>query len=190
MLVFAHKKEAQAFLGNNGFAEKIFLMDNVYKNNSGYLLITGQGLENASQKLKAFLIDKYAEIKRVINMGTAGRINDQVKTDNIYAIHKVFAPEISQTAFQSSSRNSKIGCVSVKQPISSQVLKNLDASVCLVDMELWSIASVVNAYGIPFDAYKIVSDNAKDTADKQVIIKRAHFFSTKLWEFYREICRK
>ncbi|MCB0284750.1 MAG: hypothetical protein H6627_08410 [Calditrichae bacterium] len=185
LLVFAHKKEALAFLNNNGFADKIFQMKGIYQNKQGFLLITGQGLENASHKIESFLKNN-SGIKRIINMGTAGCLSSKIKTDEIYSVRKVLAPEISSIQFQSASSDSKFDCVSVKQPISSHVLKKLEPSVALVDMELWSIAHIADTYKIPFFSYKIVSDVASEQVDREKIIKKAQFYSKKLWDYYRK----
>lgn len=186
LLVFAHKKEAGIFLDRLNLKKIPFKLNGLYGSEKVLLLITGQGLHNAAVKSSALLALYADTIERIINLGTAGGIDQRVQENSVYSIRSVYIKNFfSGRFFSSGSTNSKIDCLSLFEPISSAAEIPETENIGIVDMELWSIASVSGLFGIPFLSYKVVSDYVLGNTVKETIIEKADFFSKKLWDYYQ-----
>lgn len=172
LLVFAHSDEAEAF-ASEGIPH----------------LITEVGKINASLALShAILTAEPGALERVVVLGTAGAVSDEVRLDTVYQIEAVVqhdfslpSPSISLGGDAIADRTAVIatGDVFVQDDAQRAALAVLGAT--LVDMETYAYASVCARLGVPLQVFKAPSDFADssttmDEWDGAVVSKSRQLF--------------
>lgn len=190
LLVFAHRKEAESFFENYDFKKIDFVFDNLFESQDFYLLISGEGLQNTTEKLATVLSSMGTNISLVCNLGVVGALNTKLKKMDIIEIRTVYAKPFEEVEFKSFSTNSKssIDCISTNSRIFSKESKEKLAFYAdVVDRELWAIGSVSNLFKKEFSSIKIISDEVNDENFCQTIIDESRAYSDKLFKYFIEV---
>lgn len=101
LLVFAHRGEAQAFFNQWDFAPVEFYFNGLFKTKNYYLLITGEGLKDASEKTVAVIANFKEELDEVINIGIAGSLNPKLKIGDTAWVRSSYAQNAERCEFKS-----------------------------------------------------------------------------------------
>lgn len=188
LLVFAHRGEAQAFLKGRNFREVDFAFNGVFQSEKELLLLCGEGLDAAEERLSTLLGAFGKDISLVLNFGIAGSLSDSLTPGEIYPIRAAYRePEAAQALpdFRSADPNALIDCISAQRRVLTLAYaKRLAPFAPIVDRELWAIASLCADYNLPFLAYKLISDRAGVDTSALDFKRRARQFSEQLFDFY------
>ncbi len=198
LLTFAHRGEAKAFLQEYKHTAQ---EDNFYELQTGfeglkvYLLITGEGFEEAMSSL-SYILGRSPEIKRVINYGVCGLLRKELalKINDLVAIKSVYADsyqnkQMTFKSFQLSSHADKyFDLVSTHERIlDPKKADHLDNFAPLVDRELWSLAYTCQKRNVELESYKIISDYADGEICQQVK-EEAEIWSDLLLRHFFQLC--
>lgn len=190
LLTFAHRKEAEAFIDHLHFKPIDFHFDGLYKNKSDLLLITGEGTQNASEKVTATISFFKKEIKEIINIGIAGSLTAKIKKNEIVNIRTAYAHHANRLEFKSftsNSMNTKFDCMTVfERALTLDHRKSLALLADIIDRELWAIASAAHLFKLNFEAIKYISDDLNDEGFCQLVIKESELISNKLLDYYQQ----
>jgi hypothetical protein len=189
LLTFAHRGEAKAFLREFPFKPVSFPFEGLYLNEKKLLLITGEGVQAASEKLSAVL-GAYPQIEKVLNFGVCGTLEEKFNEGEIYPIRTCYMEKNSTMEFKSFSSQGKNGvdCVSAHQRVlDGGYAKYLSYFAPLVDREVWAIGSVSSLFKKPFHSYKYVSDNADGEEICQVVSSKADEISESLLNYFLKL---
>lgn len=184
LLVFAHRGEAQAFLGEKT-TQKEFFFDGLFQHEKGALiLICGEGLNNAREKTAAVL-GAHPHLKEVINLGVAASLRGQYEKDTLHHIRTAYA-EGEFKSFTSSDSSARIDVISSHtRVLSSEKRDQLDNFAPLAERELWAIAGVCALFNLPWRAIKLISDHPGEDLEICVQVKEsAPLWSEKLLKAY------
>lgn len=188
LLTFAHRKEAEAFIDHLQFKPIEFHFDGLYKNKSDLLLITGEGSQNASEKVTATISYFKNEIKKVINIGIAGSLTSKIKKNEIVEIRTSYAHHANRLEFKSftsDSSSTTYDCMTVfERALTLEHRKNLSLLADIIDRELWANASAAQLFKLPFQSIKYISDDLNDEGFCQLVIKESELISQRLLEYY------
>ena len=194
IITFAHPAEAQIFLKRKHTQKVDFFFPGFYRDDSEFLLLTGEGIQMTTIRLSAVCTYYGNKIKRIINFGIAGSLSDALQPNQIYGINRVHHELIGHKgfpSFQCMETHSKIDCITALERVTSDTyVKRISGHAQLVDRELWGIGSVAEAFNIPFKSYKLISDIAGDTTDTAEIVNRADEYSLHLFDFYKNLSLK
>lgn len=189
LLTFAHRGEAKAFLREFPFKPVNFAFEGLYLNERKLLLITGEGIQAASEKLSAVL-GAYSDIEKIFNFGVCGALEGKFNEGQIYPIRTCYMEKNSSMEFKSFSTQEKNGvdCVSAHQRVLDVGYgKYLSYFAPLVDREVWAIGSVSSLFKKPFYSYKYVSDNADGEEICQVVSSKAEEISEALLNYFLKL---
>ncbi len=163
LLTFAHRGEAVAFLASSNFSPVDFYFDGLLKSNDCYLLITGEGPQNASEKTITVLANFNQEISEVYNLGVAGSLTTKLKKYDLTWVRTAYAhhaEKLEFKSFSSPSTRAEFDCltafVRVVDPNEKQKF-SLIASI--IDRELWAVASAAHLFKKNFYSLKVISDD-------------------------------
>lgn len=187
LLVFAHRGEAQAFIQKLSFNPVEFPFNGLFKNQTDYLLICGEGLHNAGEKTTAVLSALYPGVSAVINIGVAGSLTPKLDKGAHAWIRTAYAQKADRIEFKSytSTGYDAVDCISAAERVTTFAMKkSLSAFADLVDRELWAIASAAHLFKKEFLALKLVSDNLLDPVQCEVIKADAPKLSAQLLKLY------
>jgi hypothetical protein len=183
---FAHKGESQVFLKKGHYLHCPFAFDGLYRNEDSFLLIHGEGLQNTTQKLSAFLGSFIDEITVVLNYGICGSfIPEKYTVGEILPIRTCYA----EGEFKSfSTPQGSVDIISSRERVLDKgKAKNLAPFAPLVDREAWAVGSVCDLFGLPFYSFKLVSDYAQDKSHCDRILGDAENISKKLFDHYSKL---
>ena len=93
LIIVAHKREGQSFINNLKLEKEEQFPSFTYSNKETVLLICGQGIQNAQNRLSLFLKLNERNICRVVNFGIAGRLDDSLKLNKVYPITITTLPD-------------------------------------------------------------------------------------------------
>jgi len=187
LLTFAHHGEAQHFLNCDNFQPIEFLFDNLFKNKTNYLLLTGEGLEATHKRLEVVLSSFRGKISEVINLGIAGALTDDIELESVHHVNRV-KKEDENKCYQIQDKKSGLDCISALNRVQDVNYKNkLSAEAQIVDRELWAIADICSRYNLPISSIKLISDYAGKTTDTKSIILKAKEFSKILYNSYKDL---
>lgn len=191
LLVFAHRGEAQVFLKKLHLKSMPFHFDGLYQSDDAYLLITGEGLQNASERLSAVLATLRENVLRVVNLGIAGGLESDMDLENIFSIRTVYRSENAEMQFKtftSSDDSASMDIISASQRIlRRESAEKLKPFANIVDREAWACASTADLFKVPFYCYKLLSDLPEEGTVCLDIRAQAERYSNLLYEFYQSI---
>ena len=193
LLVFAHRGEAQAFFNEWNFLPIDFHFNGLFKNNKYFLLITGEGPKEASEKTVATLSCFKNEITEIINIGIAGSLGPQLKVGDTAWVRSSYAQNAERCEFKSftSKFHTGIDCITAYSRITNQIdRKMLSAFADIVDREFWAIASAAHLFKIDALALKLISDDIESVDMCQLIKDEAPTLSKKLFTTYLQFEEK
>ena len=187
LLIFAHRGEAQAFFNEWELLPVSFFFTGLFKNKDHYLLITGEGPKEASEKTVAVLAAFKSEISEVINIGIAGSLNSKLRVGDCVWIRSSYAQNAKACEFKSYTTNNhnNIDCITAYSRITtSEDKKFLSSFADIVDRELWAIASASHLFKIELSALKLISDESDSVDICQLVKDEAPALSKKLFNEY------
>lgn len=185
ILIFAHRGEAQAFFSQWDLHPVSFYFSGLFKNSDYFVLITGEGPKEASEKAVAVLSSFKNEISSVVNIGIAGSLSPKVKVGDLAWVRSSYAQNAERCEFKSytTKHHTSTDCITAYSRVTTlEEKKTLSHFADLVDRELWSIASAAHLFKMDFLSLKLVSDES-DTADFcQLVKEEAPILSKKLFD--------
>ena len=183
LLIFAHRGEAQSFFNEWEFTPVEFIFTGLFKSHQYYLLITGEGPKDASEKTVAVLSSFKDSITKVINVGIAGSLSPKLKVGDLVWVRSSYAQNAERCEFKSftTKNHTSIDCITAYSRITTAIeRKNLSAFADIVDRELWSIASAAHLFRIDVLSLKLISDDINSTDMCQLVKDEAPVLSKKL----------
>jgi adenosylhomocysteine nucleosidase len=170
LITMAHPGEAQGVIEEFKLKR---LSPDLYLSDEMVLLITGEGPFEAATKT-AMIISKY-KIQEIINLGFAGSLSTELKVGEVYPVRTVYLLQQLKPGFKTFQSFEKgVDCLTsferILDPEKAQQLKGLGH---LVDREAWGVATAAKTAGLPFKAFKIVSDNAGTLDACELVKERA-----------------
>ncbi len=187
LLVFAHRGEAQVFLNYGRFCKTNGNIKRLYENGQKLLLITGEGVALAAERLNEVCLVFQNQIDNVINYGIAAGLCSVCQKDHIYRIRTVHVEATDDEKFpsvRSADLNAEFDCITAKKRVlTPEYGQKLTAKAPIVDRELWGYATVCKTYGLPFYAYKLISDCIGEQVFLENIKNKATAYSRQLFEF-------
>lgn len=191
LLVFAYRGEAQEFIESLRLAPRNHPFLKSFENEDFFLLITGEGVQNATRNLSLFLAQEYSQVESVLNFGLVGGLEDI--ENQIYPIRTVYRRNSIDMEFKSFTLN-EIGkdCITSDLRVTKKD-KNLGLQnfASLVDRELWGLAEVSHFFKLTLKSYKLISDFPfKDSEDSieacQRILNNSKKFSEQLFSYFEK----
>lgn len=189
LLIFAHRGEAQAFFNQWEFQPVEFHFTGLFKAKNYYLLITGEGPKDASEKTVAVLAELKDELDAIINIGIAGSLNPKLHVGSLAWVRSSYAQNAERCEFKSytTSRHDNLDCITAYSRVTSlEEKKMLGSFADLVDRELWSIMSAAHLFGLPAFALKLISDEADSENFCKLVKEEAMSFSKQLLKAFLE----
>jgi hypothetical protein len=177
LITMAHLGEAQGVIDAFNLIKK---SPELYEGSEIILLLTGEGPFEAATRT-AFHLSKYP-IQKIINLGIAGSINDELIMGEIYPIRSIYLIQDLKPAFKTfNAFDTGIDCLTsferILDPEKARKLKGLGG---LVDRELWGVAMAAKTAGIKIESFKLISDVAGTIEACEVIKDQAFVYSMKL----------
>lgn len=190
-LIFAHKGEAGHFLKTISFTPVDFFFKGLFESPDYFLLVCGEGLQNASEKTVSVLAHFNNQINEIYNIGTAGSLSDKITKDEILWVKKAYAGSNEHQeykTFNTESTNATTNCLSAYKRIENlETRVKLSSIADIVDRELWAIGSAAGLFKKPFYSLKYISDDLKSENFCQEVINKASLISEKLYlEFMKK----
>ena len=99
LLTFAYQGEAQCFIGPLKHKIISYCSVDYYENDSIILLITGEGVQSASEKVAIILAHFIGQITEVYNFGIAGALTQKLTIDEIYQIRTSYRSHNDEMSF-------------------------------------------------------------------------------------------
>lgn len=193
LLTFAHRGEAQTFIRELKLKAVPFAFDGLYQNSDYLLLLTGEGVQRATERTSAVLGAFYNQISQIINLGVCATLSEQIKVDEIVSIRTIYREADQRMEFKSFTTKDSGAVVDIitshQRVLNEEYAKFLQSFAPLVDREAWAIASSAQNFHIPCYSYKLISDNAliKNKEICQVVKDMAEEFSDKLFQHFNSV---
>ena len=176
LITMAHLGEAQ------GVIEKFHLQKvrpDLFKNEEIVLLLTGEGPIEAVTKT-ALTLPLYP-FQEVINLGVAGSLKNHA-IGEIHPVRSLYLVQDLKPGFKSFQVfTDGLDCLtSFERILEFEKAEKLRGLGQLVDREAWGVAMAAKTAGVPFKAFKIISDLAGTIDACEIIKENAYEFSEKL----------
>lgn len=166
LLTFAHRGEAQAFFEAYNTKPVEFYFDGLFESEHFFILITGEGPHNASEKCIAVITKFSDDIEAIYNIGIAGSLSPKLKKYDLHWIRTAYAHHAERLEFKSYTsflKNTQHDCMSAyTRVLSTEERIKLSQFANIVDRELWAVASAAHLFKKHFFALKIISDDLED----------------------------
>ncbi len=187
LLVFAHRAEAQAFLQKDQYVPIAFHFSGLFFSEEAhtFLLITGEGNKEASEKTVAVLAVYKEKINQVINIGIAGSLSPKLKRNDLIWVRSSYAHSSKKIEFKSftTTHHTKIDCLTSFHRVTDPKEKEeLAAFADIVDRELWSVLSACHLFKIEGLGLKVISDEVEETDFCEIVKSEAQLYSNLLLE--------
>ncbi len=184
LLTFAHRPEAHAFF--EAYSFKSTFTQGLYQFESGWLLITGEGIHESMVSV-AWVLGQHSEISEVLNFGVAGSLSSKALLHQVYEIRTSYAFDESPL-FKSFSHQGEVDCVtSGKRVLSENSKAPLLAMGDVVDRELWGISFAAKNRNVKVRSFKFISDQAGELTACEVVKDLAQQASQALLEAYIKV---
>jgi len=166
-LCFAHRGEAQAFLKFYAYTPALEKFPGLFSSGKNYLLLTGEGLINASVKTASVLGLLQTKIKNVINIGLAGSLSKSIQLQEVYRIRTIYGHGELNPYFHSFTSVSHLGIDGLPvadilshsdRVLNSESAIRLAPFADLVDREAWGVARACQNFKLAFFCLKLASD--------------------------------
>ena len=190
LLVFAHLGEASAFIEDIQDLKACFHRHRglyLSKPQNLALLITGEGMDRVFTHLGKVLAQMDG-IEKVTNFGLAAALAPTPNQGQIVSVRTVYRALPERMEFQSYTSDdpkARLDCLSCFDRISdAQKARELSLFGQLLDRELWAIAALCDFYTLPFESFKLISDNAQKAPSCETVKSRAKEYSCRLYETF------
>ena len=108
LFIFAHKGEASTFLKELSLSPIPLIFDGLFGDKDKYLLlITGEGLQSASEKTSAVLSLFSNSITHIINYGICGSLRSEIKKESLITIRSAYGYSGDKPFFKSFQLNTQ-----------------------------------------------------------------------------------
>jgi hypothetical protein len=195
LIVFAHRAEAKSFLSEGSFkAMAPNLYEGSIETSLCFILITGEGnmlaLSSLSHSL-GLLADR--AIKRVINYGVAGSLDQALCVGELYPIRTIYRQghDESSESMEFKSFTSQIDGVDLvtthKRVLDKKQHLFLSHFAPIVEREAWALAFAAKLATTPFLCFKVISDYADNQEICQIVKEQAAVWSDKMLEHYQNL---
>ena len=156
-----------------------------------YVLLTGEGIEQASRTLAAFCGRYEANISSIINLGLAGGLAAQLTGGEVYRVRTIYAAkyaeQVEYQSYSSSEGKALHDCISARaRVLDTQASTSLANFAALVDRELWGLAAVAAQFKLPWRAAKLVSEIVFDNEICQRARAAREQHSAALYAFWQK----
>ena len=180
----AHLGEAQGIIDSFKLKK---IEHHLYQSESLLLLLTGEGPFEANSTT-SFILGKN-RISKVINLGIAGSLKPELKVGDIHPVRTIYLVNDLKPAFKTFKGDDEgLDCVtSFERILDQEKAQKLRGMGHLVDREAWGVAFAAKTAGVPFRAYKLISDMAGTLGACELIREEAQSMSEKLAEFLKTI---
>ena len=189
VLCFAHRGECAVFMRCLALRPLSLSFATAWQGEGMYVLLTGEGIEQASRTLAAFCARYEQDLTAIVNLGIAGGLDPQLARDEIYLVRTIYGAKHSSVEHHSytcSDAAALHDCISARERVLDVKTGTLLASFApLVDRELWGLASVAALFKLPLHAAKLVSEIVFDTEICQRARAKREQYSAALYEFWR-----
>jgi|GEM_PF-941019 len=190
LLVFAYLKEAQSFIDLLELKPYPLLNLKLYKNENYLLLITGEGIVNATLCTTSVLTHFNQEIQMIFNLGIAGAINPKISKFEIFEIRTNYAfinQKLEFKSFSFETKKTPLDLLTVNERVLSlDAKKQLSHHGDLIDREAYGISQAAHFFKKPIKIIKIVSDELADEEFCEVVKSNAPLYSEKLADYFLE----
>lgn len=191
LLCFAHRGECAVFLRRLALRPLSLSFATAWQGAGLYVLLTGEGIEQASCTLAAFCARYEQDLSAIVNLGIAGGLDAQLTAGKVYRVRTIYgakhANQIEHHSYTCTDQTALHDCISARERVldakTGEVLTNFAS---LVDRELWGLASVASLFKLPWQAAKLVSEVVFDTEICQRARAEREQYSAALYEFWRE----
>lgn len=193
LLIFAHRGEAQAFFNEWDLLPVNFYFTGLFKNKDHFVLITGEGPKEASEKSVAVLSSFKDEITEIVNIGIAGSLTPKLKVGDHVWVRSSYAQNAERCEFKSftTKTHDNIDCITAYSRVTTpEEKKTLSSFADIVDRELWSIASAGHLFRVDVLALKLISDESDSTDICQLVKDGAPALSKKLFTEYQNYLKR
>ena len=191
LLCFAHRGECLAWLRQLDLRPLPLSFATAWQGKGVYVLLTGEGLEQASRTLAAFCARYEEKISTIVNLGIAGGLTAQLAQGEIYQVRTIYAAkyahQVEYQSYSTSDVNALHDCISARtRVLDAQASTALANFAALVDRELWGMAAVAAQFKLPLRAAKLVSEIVFDAEICQRARAQREQYSAALYAFWQK----
>ena len=191
LLCFAHRGECAVFLRRLALCPLSLSFAAAWRGDGLYVLLTGEGIEQAGRTLAAFCARYEQDIAAIVNLGIAGGLDAQLERGKIYRVRTIYgekyAGQVEHHTYTSSDQRAMHDCISARERVlNAETGISLANFAALVDRELWGLASVAALFKLPLHAAKLVSEVVFDTEICQRARAEREQYSHALYQFWQE----
>ena len=180
LLTFAHFLEAKAFITHFNL-EQNSKFNSLYTGEQMLVLITGEGANNVSFSLNKLFNLGDSQIDRIINMGTCGALNKQLKIGRPLVIAQVLGEDSIESA---ATGQVGVTCVSAREKVNDELYRSkLKALADICDREAWFVVNFAKKHGKEFNCFKVISDFSTEV-NLSTIKKNMETFGQNLLDLY------
>lgn len=182
LLTLAHRGEAQTFFKELHLSP-VKDYEGLYCHENFYLLITGEGKEEALALVSYTLGRLHDKVSEVINIGLCGALRSNLKLETIHFIRTIYSENDGDITFKSfSTQDNGLDIVtSNRRVLDSQYASYLDNFAPLVDRELWAIAHACKIFHKPLRALKLISDYANGKEICKIVKEKQEEYADQLY---------
>ena len=187
LITMAHLGEAQGVIELFNLKR---ITPQVFEGDNLTCLITGEGPFEAATSAAYLLGQK--NYTSVINLGIAGSLSAELVIGSIHPVRSVYLVIDGKPQFKSfKSLEKGIDCVtSFERILSPNKALPLTGIAKLVDREAWGVAMAAKTLSIPFQSYKLISDEAGSLGACEVVREKAEEWSQQLALYLKTILVK
>ena len=177
LITMAHLGEAQGVIELFNLKR---ISSQVFEGEDIVCLITGEGPFEAATTTASLLGQK--KYQSVINLGIAGSLSTEYEIGSIHQVRSVYLAIDGKPQFKSfKSFEQGLDCVtSFERILSTEKALPLSGIANLVDREAWGVAMAAKGSSVPFQAHKLISDQAGSLGACEVAKEMAEEWSKKL----------
>lgn len=163
LLCFAHRGECVVFLRRLSLRPLPLSFATAWHGAGLYVLLTGEGIEQAGRTLAAFCARYELELSVIINLGIAGGLDARLQRGTTYLVRTIYGTkhtaQVEYRSYPSSDPRALYDCISARaRVLDAETSTALANFASLVDRELWGLAGVAAQFKLPLHAAKLVSE--------------------------------
>ena len=106
LLCFAHQGECVMFLRHLALRPLSLSFAKAWQGDGIYVLLTGEGIEQAGYTLAAFCARYEQDISAIVNLGIAGGLDAQLTRDKVYRVRTIYGAKHATYGVRSSANSS------------------------------------------------------------------------------------
>lgn len=184
LITMAHSGEAQGVIETFRLKK---IAEGLFQSEEFVLLITGEGPFEAATKT-ALTISQFS-ITKILNIGIAGTLDETFKKGEIHQVRTVYLVQDLKPQFKTfQSFETGLDCLtSFERILDPEKAKSLRGIGTLIDREAWGVAMAAKTAGIPFSAYKLISDIAGTKEACELIREEAAHFAESISTFLKDM---